>query len=59
MSREPNRPEQADSVLTDLVEYLIVMVPDRASLSTMVPALAGLVEAATIRILDFVVVVRG
>jgi Family of unknown function (DUF6325) len=45
-------------VAPDLVEYLIVAVPDRASLAHLVPALTELVGAAVIRILDLAVVVR-
>jgi hypothetical protein len=40
---------------TDLVEYLIVSVPDLESLATLAPALAELVRNEAIRILDVVV----
>jgi hypothetical protein len=45
-------------VVRDLVGYVIVVVPDRDSLSEVVPALADLVEAGAIRILDLVVLDR-
>jgi hypothetical protein len=45
-------------VATDLVEYLVIAVPDRDSLASLVPALTDLVETARIRVLDMVVVVR-
>ena len=40
--------------MADLVEYLIVEVPDLSALSSLVPALVELVETARIRILDLV-----
>jgi hypothetical protein len=43
-----------DTFATDLIEYLIVEVPDLNALSSLVPALAELVETARIRILDLV-----
>ena len=45
-------------VAADLVGYLVVAVPDRDSLSHVVPALAELVGSAVIRILDVAVVAR-
>jgi hypothetical protein len=42
----------------DLVGYLIVAVPDRESLGSIVPALAELVDTDVIRILDLAVVAR-
>jgi Family of unknown function (DUF6325) len=47
-----------DEVRTDLVEYLIVVVPSREALSAIGSALAKLVENAKIRILDLVVLER-
>jgi hypothetical protein len=41
---------------TDLVEYLVVVVPELGSLRTVTPALADLVASAAIRILDLVCV---
>jgi hypothetical protein len=49
---------EADDVTPDLVEYLVVVTPDAESLGALVPALAELVTAARIRILDLAVVVR-
>jgi hypothetical protein len=48
----------ADPVLPDLVEYLIVSVPALGSLELIVPALRDLVERAAIRILDLIVLVK-
>jgi hypothetical protein len=45
-------------VLTDLVDYLIVEVPDLASLASVATALAALVDSGTIGILDLVAVVK-
>lgn len=45
-------------VATDLVEYLIVAVPDLDGLGALAPALAELVQRGAIRILDLVVVVK-
>ena len=44
---------------TDLVEYLVVVVPDLGSLKTVTPALADLVASAAIRILDLVCVSKS
>ena len=43
-----------DPVAADLVEYLIVEVPDLDALESLVPALVELVETSRIRILDLV-----
>ena len=48
-----------DDVTPDLVEYMVVVTRDEASLAALVPALAELVAGARIRILDLAVVVRG
>ncbi len=48
-----------DDVTPDLVEYMVVVTPDEASLAALVPPLAELVAGARIRILDLAVVVRG
>jgi len=48
-----------DDVTPDLVEYMVVLTPDEASLAALVPALAELVAGARIRVLDLAVVVRG
>ena len=44
---------------TDLVEYLVVVVPDLGSLKNVTPALADLVASAAIRILDLVCVSKS
>jgi Family of unknown function (DUF6325) len=54
-ARESGEP---DTVAADLIEYLIVEVPDLDALSSLVPALAELVETARIRILDLVALSR-
>ena len=46
--------DEPDTVAADLIEYLIVEVPDLNALSSLVPALVELVETARIRILDLV-----
>ena len=46
--------DYATTVAADLIEYLIVEVPDLDALASLVPALAELVETAKIRILDLV-----
>ena len=43
---------------TDLVEYFVVVLPDRASLGSVAPAVADLVRSARIRVLDIVVLDR-
>ena len=48
----------ADPVVPDLVEYLIVSVPELDSLEVLVPALRDLVDRAAIRILDLIVLVK-
>jgi len=45
-----------DPVMSDLVEYLVIQVPDLNSLSSVGSALAALTTASTIRILDLVAV---
>jgi Family of unknown function (DUF6325) len=47
-----------DPIDTDLVQYVMVEVPDIESLSLVTPALAQLVDAGAIRILDMVVISR-
>jgi len=54
----PGHPrDRPHDVVTDLVEYLIILVPDLGSLARLVPALAELFEANVIRILDLIVLV--
>ena len=43
---------------TELVEYFVLVVPDTASLVTIVPALTDLVRSQRIRVLDLVVLER-
>ena len=45
-------------VVSDLVAYLVVVVPDVASLAETVPSLVDLVEGGTVRLLDLVVISR-
>ena len=59
MSDSPPPPERSEPIVTDLVEYLIVVAPDQEALGTVAPALAELVESGTIRILDLVLIARG
>jgi Family of unknown function (DUF6325) len=47
-------PVEPDTVSADLVEYLIVEVPNLGALANVVPALVELVASAKIRILDLV-----
>src|SRR5438105_1729775 len=59
MTREvPGRARSA-TVDTDLVEYIIVAVPDIASLSQVATAVRLLAESGVIRILDLVVIARS
>jgi Family of unknown function (DUF6325) len=46
-------------VSADLVAYLVIEVPDRQAVASLVPPLCELVDRAAIRILDVVVVVKG
>ena len=46
-----------DDIVTDLVEYLVVVVPGRHAVAAIGPELERLVESSAIRILDLVVVV--
>ena len=56
---ERRRSVAASDTDTDLVEYLMVVVPDLGSLRTVTPALAELVASAAIRILDLVCVSKS
>jgi len=44
---------------TDLVEYLMVVVPDLGNLASLTPALAAMVASSSIHILDLVCVARS
>jgi hypothetical protein len=57
MSRREG-PAWASAVRTDLVGYLVVIVPERDRLGGLVPALAAMVHDGPIRILDLVVIAR-
>jgi hypothetical protein len=50
--------DRSDGVTTDLVEYLLVVFPDRSALGSVVPAVHDLVTSERIRVLDLVVVDR-
>jgi len=56
--RVEDRPINTDDVNRDLVEYLVVVTPDVASLAALVPALAELVADGRIRLLDLAVAMR-
>ena len=46
-------------VISDLVAYLLLVVPDAAALAAMAPALVELAESGTVRLLDLVVISKG
>lgn len=50
--------DRSEGVTTDLVEYLLVVFPDRSALGSVVPAVHDLVTSERIRVLDLVVVDR-
>lgn len=54
----PEPVDPFDAVTTDLVEYLLVVFPDRSALGSVVPAVHELVTSERIRVLDVVVVDR-
>lgn len=58
MAGTPGPADRSREVVTDLVEYIVVSVPDLDSLAFVAPALAELVETGQIRVLDLVAVVR-
>ena len=51
--------DEPDPVAADLIEYLIVEVPDLDALASLVPALVELVTSAKIRILDLVAIEKS
>ena len=59
MTDAPERRHGAVTVDTDLVEYLVVVVQDLDSLGSIAAALAELVEAETLQVLDLVAVARA
>ena len=50
---------EPDPVAADLIEYIIVEVPDLDALASLVPALVELVTSAKIRILDLVAIEKS
>lgn len=50
--------DRTDEIATDLVQYVVVVVPNQGALATVVPAVAELVQTGEIRILDIVVLER-
>jgi hypothetical protein len=58
MTAVPDRRRRAQVPVTDLVEYLVIVMPDLGPLTTVALPLGELVEAGMIRILDLVIVVR-
>jgi hypothetical protein len=59
LSDAPEPGQRPPERATDLVEYLVVTLPDRGALGSVVPALTDLVRAEQIRVLDVVVLARG
>lgn len=59
MADSAERRRSFEATDTDLVEYLVVRVPDLGSLRSITPALADLVTSASIRILDLVCVSKN
>jgi hypothetical protein len=59
VSDAPGSTEQPPGPATDLVEYLVVALPELGALRTVVPALTDLARAEQIRVLDVVVLARG
>jgi hypothetical protein len=55
---DPLDPNRRDSVSVDLVEYLVVVVPDVDSLASVGAALADVARSGAVRLLDLVVVSR-
>ena len=58
MAERRRRPSHRPSIETDLVEYVVVTVPDRESLPALQLALRKLVDDGTIRVLDLVGLAR-
>jgi Family of unknown function (DUF6325) len=54
---QPSDPPPA--LATDLVEYFVVVLPDRAALEGVVPAVTDMVRSQRIRVLDLVLLARG
>jgi hypothetical protein len=58
MAERRRGPDDHDPIETDLVEYVVVTVPDRESLPELLTALRKLVDGGTIRVLDLVGLAR-
>jgi Family of unknown function (DUF6325) len=58
VSDPARHPQPTDDVAADLVEYLVVVMPDVDSLATLVPALAEMAGGGRARILDLVALVK-
>src|SRR5262245_66262589 len=57
---DPAQPSHRPAELaTDLVEYFVVVLPDRAALGGVVPAVTEMVRSQRIRVLELVVLARG
>ncbi len=56
MTGEPQRRRWTPPVATDLVEYIVVVVPDLDSLANVGQALVEMVDNSLIRVLDVVVI---
>jgi hypothetical protein len=57
---DPAQPSHRPAELaTDLVEYFVVVLPERAALGGVVPAVTDMVRSQRIRVLDLVVLARG
>lgn len=54
----PDPLDRSPELATDLVEYVVVVFPDRAALGGVGPALHDMVRSARIRVLDVVVLAR-
>jgi hypothetical protein len=52
-------PDRRPGLVTDLVEYFVVVLPDHAALAGVVPAVTDMVRSQRIRVLDLVVLARG
>jgi Family of unknown function (DUF6325) len=59
VSDEPKPLRPRPALATDLVEYFVVVLPERAALRGIEPALADMVRSERIRVLDLVVVERA
>jgi hypothetical protein len=56
---DPREPvDGTEEIATDLVQYVVIVVPEQRALATVVPSLAELVQTGKIRILDLVVLER-